>query len=153
VDVVVGGQVVASHAREFGSGEYVLSPFHYLRLLERKPGGIHNARPFKGEPWGEEFAVMRRELEYRHGGEGTKKFIRVLLLFDRFGEELVREAVRLCVQRRAFSEDAVYGALTFSPRPRLGSLDLSHRPDLQLAIDGKAELSAYDRLISDGSGS
>lgn len=153
VDVVVGGQVVASHAREFGSGEYVLDPFHYLRLLERKPGGIHNARPFKGEPWGEEFAVMRRELEYRHGGEGTKKFIRVLLLFDRFGEELVKEAVRLCVQRRAFSEDAVYGALTFTPRPKLGSLDLSHRPDLQLAIDGKAELSAYDRLISEGSGS
>jgi hypothetical protein len=60
------------------------------------------------------------------------------------------DAVRVCV-RRAFSEDAVYGALTFRPRPRLGALDLSECPDLQLAIDGKAELSAYDRLIADRS--
>jgi len=151
VELLVGGKVVASHARDYRSDRYVLDPRHFIRLLERKPGGIHNALPFKGEPWGEDFEVMRRELEYRYGGEGTKKFIRVLLLFDRFEVDAVREAVRVCVRRRAFSEDAVYGALTFRPRPRLGALDLSGRPDLQLAIDGKAELSAYDRLIVDRS--
>ena len=111
VELLVGGKVVASHSRDYRSDRYVLDPRHFIRLLERKPGGIHNALPFKGEPWGEDFEVMRRELEYRYGGEGTKKFIRVLLLFDRFEVDAVREAVRVCVRRRAFSEDAVYGAL------------------------------------------
>ena len=147
VELFGGGERVASHHRDYRSERYVLEPGHFIRLLERKPGGLHNALPFKGEPWGEDFKVMRRELEYRYGGEGTKKFIQVLLLFTRFEVEAVKAAVGVCVRRRAFSDDAVYGALTYRPRPRLGSLDLSGRPDLQLAIDGKAQLSAYDHLI------
>jgi len=150
VELYVGGELVACHPRDYECGRYVLDPCHYLPLLERKPGGLHNGRPFKGEPWGEDFEVMRRELEYRYQGEGTKKFIKVLLLFNRFEVEAVKEAVKLCVRRRAFSEDAVYGVLSYRPWPRLGALDLSHRPDLQLAIDGKAELTAYDRLLEDG---
>jgi len=150
VDLLVNGELVASHARNYGSGEYVLDPYHYIPLLERKPGGIHNALPFKGEPWGEDFSIMRRELEYRYDGEGTKKFIKVLLLFARFPVEEVKEAVRVCVQRRAFSEDAVYGVLTYRPRFQVGSLDLSSRPDLMIEVDGKGSLTAYDSLIPEG---
>jgi hypothetical protein len=150
IELLVNGELVASHPREYGSGEYVLDPYHYIPLLESKPGGIHNARPFKGEPWGEDFAVMRRELEYRYGGEGTKKFIKVLLLFAKFPVEDVKEAVRVCVMRRAFSEDAVYGVLTYRPRFRVGTLDLSSRPDLMVEVDGKGSLAAYDSLIPEG---
>lgn len=147
VELLVGGELVSCHSREYGSGEYVLDPYHYIPLLERKPGGIHNALPFKGEPWGKDFSIMRKELEYRYGGEGTKKFIKVLLLFSKFPEEDVKKAVRACVMRRAFSEDAVYGVLTYRPRFRVGALDLSSRPDLMVEVDGKGSLAAYDGLI------
>ena len=60
---------VAIHSRCYDRNQTILDPFHYLPLLERKLGGLHDARPFKGEPWGEEFAILRRELEYRYGGE------------------------------------------------------------------------------------
>lgn len=150
IELLVNGEMASSHLREYGSGEYVLDPYHYIPLLARKPGGIHNARPFKGEPWGEDFAVMRRELEYRYGGEGTKKFIKVLLLFAKFPVEDVKKAVRVCVMRRAFSEDAVYGVLTYRPRFRVGALDLSSRPDLMVEVDGKGSLASYDSLIPEG---
>ncbi|MBU2490638.1 MAG: IS21 family transposase, partial [Proteobacteria bacterium] len=110
--------LVARHARSHDREQYILSPYHYIPLLERKPGGLLHGRPFKGEPWGEDFQRMRRELEYRYEGEGTKKFIRILLLFAKYPAEEVRRAVRVCAKRRAFSDEAVLSVLRFSPPSR-----------------------------------
>ena len=61
------GQVVAIHTRRYQAGQFVLEPQYYLKLLERKPGSLDNARPFKGEPWCPSFDLLRTELEYRYG--------------------------------------------------------------------------------------
>ena len=74
-------------------------------------------RPFQGNPWGKDFALLRRELEYRLGDEGTRQFIRVLLLMTKHPEEEVRQAVGLCVRRRAFNVEAVMAAMRNEPLP------------------------------------
>jgi transposase len=153
VELCVGSQRVAVHQRHYGSGEYILNPFHYLPLLERKPAGIYNARAFKGEPWGEDFTRMRLELEYRYAGEGTRKFVRLLLLFLEFPVAEVKAAVGLCLRRRAFSEEAVRAVLTYEPRRSMPSLDLSERPEFQLQGDGNRCSSVYDALMGTGEGS
>ena len=119
-------------------------------LLEKKPGGIHQARPFKGEPWGADFACMRRELEYRYEGEGTRKYIDILLLFTRYPVEVVHQAVSLCVRRKAFSDEAVQSILDYQPPSRSMSLDLSDRPILQVESTGIRPASAYDVLLQEG---
>jgi len=89
VEVFCEQQGVAVHPRSYGPERFVLEPRHYLPLLERKPGCLDQARPFQGNPWGEDFALLRRELEYRSGDEGTRQFIRVLLLLlAQEGEEV-----------------------------------------------------------------
>jgi len=148
-------QCVATHERCHGKGQYVLEPIHYLNLLRTKPGSLDNARPFKGMlpghtggGWGADFDRLRRELEYRYGGEGTKKFIDVLLLFERYGEEEVRQAVSRCVHRRAFSDEAVLGVLRNEPIPGTHRrLDLSHRPELLDVVDGIRPAALYDHLL------
>ncbi len=62
---------------------------------------------------------MRRELEYRYEGEGTRKYIDILLLFTCWPVEAVHQAVSICVQRRAFSDEAVKSVLSYQP-PSLG---------------------------------
>jgi len=52
VEIEVNHQPVAVHPRCYGQGEFVLEPLHYLKLLERKPGSLDNARPFKRQDWG-----------------------------------------------------------------------------------------------------
>jgi transposase len=157
-------QRVAKHARCHSKGQYVLEPTHYLNLLRTKPGSLDNARPFKGMTpapgtspgsskgkasggWGEDFDRLRRELEYRYEGEGTRKFINVLLLFTEYDPDEVRQAVSRCVQRRAFSDEAVPGVLRNEP---IGSthrrLDLSHRPELLNVGDGIRPAALYDQL-------
>ena len=149
VEIWTRQQRVAIHPRSSGRHQYVLDPFHYIPLLEKKPGGIHQGRPFKGEPWGADFACMRRELEYRYEGEGTRKYIDILLLFTRYPVEVVHQAVSLCVRRRAFSDEAVQSILDYQPPLRSRSLDLSDRPAFQVESTGIRPASAYDVLLQE----
>lgn len=150
-------QCVGRHRRHHGKGQYILEPTHYLNLLRTKPGSLDNARPFKGMTagsvpgtcgrWGVDFDRLRRELEYRYEGEGTKKFINVLLLFTEYEPDEVRQAVTRCVQRRAFSDEAVLGVLRHEPTHRTHRrLDLSHRPELCHVGDGVRPAGLYDQL-------
>jgi transposase len=146
VQIEVEYEMVAAHRRSYGQGQFVLEPLHYLKLLERKPGSLDNARPFKGAGWGEELAAMRKELEYRRpGGVGTQEFIEILQLMLSHPAAAVRGAVGLCVQRRAYSAAAVVNVLRNEPARAAARLNLSGRLEL-LTGEGMRPLSIYDRL-------
>jgi len=148
VELWCESQRVAAHERSYEKGQFILEPVHYLNLLRTKPGSLDNARAFKCEPWGSDFDLLRRELEYRYEGEGTRKFIAVLLLFTEHEEEEVRQAVHRCVSRRAFSDEAVLGELLHEPVVPMRRLNLSHRPDLMIVSDGIRPAAIYDRLCT-----
>ncbi len=163
VEVWCEQQKVAEHTRNYEKGQYVLEPMHYLPLLATKPGSLDNARPFKGlfgaggaasgvtsgatsGGWGADLQLFRRELEYRQGDEGTRRYIDTLLLLTRYDESDVRHAVSLCVRRRAFAYEAVLGVLRNQPMPPRTQLDLSDRPHLRLVGDGIRPAALYDAL-------
>ena len=141
VELFCKNEQVASHPRCFDKDQYILDPMHYIKLLERKPGSLDNGRPFKGQPWGEAFTFMRRELEYRHDGEGTKKFINILLLFTTYPQSEVKQAVSVCVKGRAFSDEAVESYLHHD-----ASLNLHGNGILVNQGDGKRSLTIYNQL-------
>jgi transposase len=148
IEVWVQEKRVAAHERSHEKDGFKLDWRHYVPMLERKPGSLENGRPFKGEPWGQAFETMRKELEYRYGAEGTKKFVGVLLLFTEFPEGDVRRAVELCVRRGAYSDEAVRSVLNYEPPRRIGHMDLSHRPDLASVGGGVRPVGTYDALLS-----
>jgi transposase len=139
-------QLVAVHRRCYTPGQFVLDPMHYLKLLQRKPGSLDNARAFKGQPWGEAFDLMRSELEYRDPQDGTLRYIEILMLFTEYPEVHLKAAVELCVRRRAFSKDAVLNVLRNEPLPQRGKLDMSDRPELAIQGNGIRDTGIYDRL-------
>ncbi len=138
---------IARHDRRYEQGQFILEPDHYLNLLKIKPGSLDNARAFKGQPWGEDFQRLRRELEYRYEDEGTRHYIDTLLLMTQYPVEQVKAAVSLCVRRRAFSRDAVVTVLRNEPLASCSKLDLSHRPDLHQMHDGTRPLGDYDQRV------
>jgi hypothetical protein len=142
-----GEACVATHERSWDRHRYIMDYTHYLPLLATKPGGIHNARPFQGEPWGEDFDRMRIELAYRYGDDGIRKFVKVLLFFTAYPEERVKAAVRECVRRRAFSDEAVEGVLLYRPPAQGKALDLSAHPLFRLETDGVRAAAEYDAVL------
>lgn len=149
VEIFCQNERVACHNRCYGDDKFVLEPLHYIPLLERKPGCLDQARPFKSNPWGPDFELLRHELEYRYDDEGTRQFIRILLLFKEHGEADVKSAVSYCVRQRAFHEQAVINALRDHPAvPPPKRLDLFTQPKLQNVGDGIRPTSIYDRLVS-----
>ena len=144
VDFFCKNELVASHARCFDKDQFILDPMHYIKLLERKPGSLDNARPFKGQPWGEDFQFMRKELEYRYDSEGIQRYINILLLFTKHPQQEVKHAVSVCVKCRAFSDEAVESFL------RNGSqLNLTGNPVLVNKGDGKRSLNVYNQLVEE----
>jgi hypothetical protein len=89
---------------------------------------------------------MRRELEYRYKDDGTKRYIKILMLFTEYQEAQVKAAVSLCVKRRAFSEDAVLNVLRNEPLPVRRQLDLSDRPELMNQGNGIRSAAIYDQI-------
>jgi transposase len=146
IRIVCGPQIVAVPRRCYIPGQFVLEPTHYLKLLQRKPGSLDNARAFKGQPWGEDFDLMRKELEYRYSEDGTIRYIKILMLFMEYPEVPVKAAVSLCVRRRAFSEEAVLNVLRNEPLPQRAKWDLSDRPELANQDSGSRDTRIYDQL-------
>jgi transposase len=157
VEIEVDHQRVAGHPRSYGRGQFVLDPLHYLKLLERKPGSLDNARAFKPEHlpagWGPALGAMRKELEYRQpGGTGTQEFIAILQLALTHPMESLQGAVGMCVERRAYSAAAVVHVLRNQPHRPPQRLDLSGRGELAGVGPGTRPLSIYDQLSSQGIG-
>jgi hypothetical protein len=144
VELMCGQEMVAVHARCWLKQEHILDYTHYIPLLERKPGGLNHARPFKGEPWGEDVKRFRFELEHRKDADGTREFIEVLLLFAQYPQERVKEAVKQCLRRRIFSAASVKGLLDYQPPMQKGIVDVSMHPVLQVKTDGMRPIAVYD---------
>lgn len=152
IEVICGTETVAIHKRSWDRHGHFLDYTHYLPLLATKPGGLKHGRPFKGEPWGADFEKLHVELEYRYDAAGIRQFIDVLLLFTKYPEARVKEAVRQCVHRRAFSGEAVRSVLEYEPPMKSLPLDLSKHPVLQVETDGIRPATEYDSAFLDQEG-
>ena len=152
VEVIINNVIVAVHPRG-EPGQWVLLMQHYLPALERKPGLLDSGKPFQNGAFTESEQLLRRELEYRYGDDGTRQFLSILLLSKEHDFKLVRQAIESCVRQRAFHEQAVRLELHQLSRTSAVQnnveLDLQDREELQGVADGCRDLSIYDQLVTD----
>ena len=45
--IVANGQLIAEHDRRFGREQLICDPWHYLPVLEKKPGALRHGAPFQ----------------------------------------------------------------------------------------------------------
>jgi transposase len=90
IEVVSGHQRIGYHPRCFDRYQRFYNPWHYVPLLERKPGGLRNGEPFKQLTLPPALDKMRTQLQQY--ADGDKQFIRILLLVTSEGLEAVERA-------------------------------------------------------------
>ena len=151
VDEVViscGTEVVASHPRSYERDDFVYDPVHYLPLLERKTGALHQAAPLHGWNLLEEFGALRRLLESRMGRRGKREFVQVLRLLETFYLEEVHTAVKGALNLGAISFDAVKHLVLCRLEGRPPRLDLELYPYLPRVMVSTTSARDYMSLLS-----
>ncbi|BBE10008.1 integrase catalytic subunit [Mycoavidus cysteinexigens] len=85
IQVVAQAQVVATHQRVFGRDQLICNPWHYLPVLEKKPGALRNGVPFVEWDLPLPIQAVRKCLLKRP--KGDRAFVELLLLAQKVGLE------------------------------------------------------------------
>jgi len=142
--VVIKDKVIGEHARQFGRDKTMFSPWHYVPLLERKPGALRNGAPFNNWDLPDGIQTVRKALMKKIGGD--KQCVAVLLSISQHGIEAVNVACELALTDGAVSADYILnilGRLHQTPVP-----EIVLTPDhLKLKLEPNSNCSRYDALL------
>src|SRR6185312_3508070 len=142
--VLCAGEFIGEHARCFGQGRTIYNPWHYVAVLERKPGALRNGAPFKD--WNLPAAMTRLRERLAKHSDGDRQFVEVLSMVALYGLEAVSDA---CAN--AFEEQVVTSAhvvnLLHRTAPCAQAPLLQVPEALKLTVEPAANCERYDRLL------
>jgi hypothetical protein len=143
VRVVADGAVIAEHARRFGRDQLVCDPWHYLPLLERKPGALRNGVPFR--EWDLPVAIRLVRDRILKQPKGDRAFVELLMLAREFGLEPLQVACELVLDGNVVTAAVVLNEMRRLVAP--GAPAVLNVPDmLKLQTEPRADCGRYDRL-------
>jgi transposase len=148
--IAAADRVIARHRRSFERHEYVLDPLHYIPLLERKPGALLWAKPFKGWQLPEIFGEFRAALLDRDPLGGGREYVKVLLLLREHTAGDVERALKRAWRLRALSADAVACLLNQNNAPQkmeAATIDMSRFPNLADMRVAAPDNHKYNQLL------
>ena len=148
VCIVCAEEQIAAHPRCWEKEQFFFNPIHYLGLLERKPGGFDHARPFEDWELPVCFGILRRRMESEPKGLGTREFIKVLRLLERYSLPTLTSAVRYALEIGAGSAEAIRLILEYQQEPTIDLFCLDGRPHLKQVTIQQTNVSVYQSLLT-----
>ena len=132
--ITAKNKVIGEHERQFGRDKTIFNPWHYVPLLERKPGALRNGAPF--HEWTLPSAIQKiRELLMPKRG-GDRQVAAILLAISQHGLEAVTVACELAITDKVISGEYILnllGRLYCTPAiehvPTPDNLQLLHEPE------------------------
>jgi len=148
VIMVMNGTLVAVHRRHLGRDKVIYDPWHYLPVLEQKPGALRNGAPFKKWDLPDSMQKVRTMLEGHP--DGDRQFVGILSVVRRYGLEAVANACTQALSDKTVSSDIILTILSRThdepqPEPVQPSAQLP-----LLTLIPLADCCRYDRLLSGG---
>lgn len=92
IRVIKNGEVVGEHIRQFGRDKTIYDPWHYLSILEHKPGALRDGAPFKDWELPSSLQQVQRRLLACAGGD--REFVALLCAARTHGLAVVERACR-----------------------------------------------------------
>jgi transposase len=143
VRVVADGAVIADHARRFGRDVLICDPWHYLPLLERKPGALRNGVPFL--EWDLPVAIQLVRDRVLKQPKGDRAYVELLVMARDVGLETLQVACELVLEGNVVTAAVVMNEMRrlVAPAPPA----MLNIPDmLRLQREPLADCGRYDHL-------
>ena len=148
VRLVYEDRLVAKHQRSWQREQTFFEPLHYLALLERKPGGFDYARPLENWQLPECFPLLRRRLEAADERSGTRSYIRVLRLLEKFPLEL-SGAVEYALDIDVIDPESLRTIVEHRAEQPVEIFSLDGRPHLAYVRVETTDVSSYQALLEE----
>jgi transposase len=143
VRIVADGAVIAEHARRFGRDQLICDPWHYLPILERKPGALRNGVPFLD--WNLPTSIRLVRDRILKQPKGDRAFVELLLMAREVGLEPLQVACELVLDGAVVTASVVMNEMRRLVAP--GQPIMLNVPDmLKLQIEPLADCGRYDHL-------
>lgn len=145
---VDSGAVIGEHLRRFGRGQVSYDPWHYLCVLQRKPGALRNGAPFIDWELPPPLSAVRELLGVR--SDGDRQFVGILGAIATYGLSAVTAACTEALAAKTPSRDVVLNILC---RRRDDPLVSACSPPGHLPVltaPPLADCRRYDALLSGG---
>lgn len=142
IGVVAEGRIIAEHVRNFGRERLILDPWHYLPVLERKPGALRHGAPFQG--WALPAPILAVKERLLKQPQGDRAFVEVLLALREHGSEILTVACDLALEHRTVTAPVILNhvARLVAPPPPLSTVVTA----LMLKEAPAANCARYDAL-------
>jgi transposase len=143
VCIVADGMMIAEHARRFGRDLLIYDPWHYLPILERKPGALRNGLPFR--EWALPPAIQLVRDRILKQPRGDRAFVELLLMAREFGLEPLQVACELVLDGHVVTASVVMNEMRRLVAP-VQPIGLTVSDMLKLQTEPLADCGRYDRL-------
>ena len=142
--IVWEGRVVGDHQRHFGRDKTIFDPWHYVPVLDRKPGALRNGTPFRHWKLPEGIERIGEQLRDRYP-DWDRQYVGILQAVPLYGLAAVEGACGKALIMGSFSKEVVLNLLSrgrevpdAEPIEPPGHLILKQAP--------VADCQRYDRL-------
>ena len=141
--VRLDGEVVADHPRRFGRGQIAYDPWHYLPVLERKPGALRNGAPFENWALPPMLAAVRQRLG--KSNDADREFVSILAAVPEAGLSVVEAACGAALEDGVCTSAVVLNHLARQQQP--AAIEPVETPaTLALSDPPRADCHRYDQL-------
>ena len=143
-NIVAEGKTIATHQRSFLRDQLICNPWHYLSILEKKPGALRHGAPF--QDWDLPESIRRVREKLLQQDKGDRAFVNLLLLAREVGVDALETACELALESGVVSGSVVQNEVRRLVEPaRLKTLNTSD--NLQLTAEPQADCQRYDYLL------
>ena len=145
IRVVTNGEVVAAHPRSFGRDQLVCDPWHYLPVLEKKPGALRDGEPFVLWDLPKSVILVRDRLLKQD--KGDRAFVELLILASEAGLDALNMACELALEGGIVNAAIVMNALRRLIAPQLTTVRIGVPDGIALTLEPLANPQRYDYLL------
>jgi transposase len=149
IEIYQQDRLIAKHQRCWERERQIFDPMHYLELLERKPGSLDHARPLEEWTLPECFNTYRRCLE-AHRENGTKEYIQVLLLLNKYSVRQIDKAIRKALNHRIYCYCGLQQFLLTAEDYAFTTFSLAGRDHLRHIVVHQTSVADYRSLTQGG---
>jgi len=146
IQVIKDGKVVGEHVRCFGRGKTVYDPWHYLGILEKKPGGLRDGAPFKD--WELPAALLRMQQRLLSRPGGDREFVEILHAARNHGLDITERACSKALSDNTVRSEVVLNLISRELDPP--EVEPASTPEsICLKEEPLADCRRYDALCSE----